>query len=66
MLCVVVVFVGILTFVNIYSVRAATRIQDIFTTAKILALIILIATGLVMIGKGKCPLHKHSRGMGAD
>ncbi|XP_064611032.1 large neutral amino acids transporter small subunit 1-like [Liolophura sinensis] len=47
------VCICILTFVNIYSVRAATRIQDIFTTAKILALIIIIITGLVMIGKGE-------------
>lgn len=33
--------------------RAATRIQNVFTVAKILALVIITLTGLVMIGQGK-------------
>lgn len=45
---------GILTFVNLVSVRAATRIQDVFTVAKILALIIITITGFVLIGQGEC------------
>ncbi|XP_052061260.1 large neutral amino acids transporter small subunit 1-like isoform X1 [Mytilus californianus] len=45
--------ISILTFINVYSVRAATRIQDVFTVAKILALIIITLTGLVMIGQGE-------------
>lgn len=45
--------ISILTFINVYSVRAATRIQDVFTIAKILALIIITLTGLVMIGQGE-------------
>ncbi|XP_052817176.1 large neutral amino acids transporter small subunit 2-like [Mya arenaria] len=45
--------ISILTFVNIYSVRAATKIQDFFTVAKLLALLLLIITGAVMIGKGE-------------
>jgi amino acid transporter len=44
---------GILTFINVYSVRAATRIQDIFTVAKILALIIITLTGIVLMCQGK-------------
>ncbi|KAH9499797.1 Large neutral amino acids transporter small subunit 2 [Bulinus truncatus] len=44
---------GLLTFVNAMSVRAATRIQDIFTLAKLLALVIIILTGFVQIGKGE-------------
>jgi amino acid transporter len=43
---------GILTFVNVMNVRWATRIQDIFTVAKLLALVIIIMTGLVMLGMG--------------
>ncbi|KAK3578466.1 hypothetical protein CHS0354_038556 [Potamilus streckersoni] len=42
-----------LTAINIYSVRAATRIQDVFTFAKLLALSIIIITGLILIGKGE-------------
>ncbi|KAK0045007.1 Y+L amino acid transporter 2 [Biomphalaria pfeifferi] len=45
--------ISILTFVNAMSVRAATRIQDIFTAAKLLALVIIIVTGFVQIGKGE-------------
>ncbi|XP_064641691.1 large neutral amino acids transporter small subunit 1-like isoform X2 [Lineus longissimus] len=45
--------IGILTFVNVMNVRWATRIQDIFTIAKLLALVIIIMTGLVMLGMGK-------------
>lgn len=45
--------ISILTFINVYSVRAATRIQDIFTVAKILALIIITLTGIVLMGQGE-------------
>ncbi|XP_061163232.1 large neutral amino acids transporter small subunit 1-like [Saccostrea echinata] len=45
--------ISILTFVNLISVRAATRIQDLFTIAKILALIIITITGFVLIGQGE-------------
>jgi amino acid transporter len=36
---------GFLTFVNCYNVKWATLIQDWFTSAKIIALVVIIAGG---------------------
>lgn len=45
--------ISTLTYVNVTSVRMATRIQDLFTIAKLLALLIIIATGIFLIAKGE-------------
>lgn len=50
--CLSAVCLLILAFVNAYSVRLSTRVQDFFTYAKMLALILIIITGFVRIGMG--------------
>ncbi|KAH1009775.1 hypothetical protein HUJ04_002083 [Dendroctonus ponderosae] len=42
----------VLTFVNCYDVRWATRVQDVFTYAKLLALFIIIAAGIYQLYQG--------------
>ncbi|XP_054730586.1 Y+L amino acid transporter 2 [Anastrepha obliqua] len=43
----------VLTFINCWDVKWATAVQDIFTYAKLLALFIIIATGVYQLYLGK-------------
>ena len=47
------VCICVLTFVNSWDVTWATRVQDVFTFAKLSALIMIIITGFIQLGKGK-------------
>lgn len=53
----------VLTFVNCWDVKWATRVQDVFTYAKLLALFIIMVTGIVQLCYGECDdsliLHAH-------
>lgn len=45
--------VAVLTFVNCWDVKWATAVQDVFTYAKLLALFVIIGTGIIQLGRGK-------------
>ncbi|EYB88955.1 hypothetical protein Y032_0239g3329 [Ancylostoma ceylanicum] len=44
--------IALLTFINCYNVRLATRFNDTFTIAKVAALVCIIITGLIWLAMG--------------
>ncbi|XP_050740404.1 b(0,+)-type amino acid transporter 1-like isoform X7 [Eriocheir sinensis] len=42
----------LITFINSYSVNLATRVQNIFTAAKLLAILIIVVGGVVKLAQG--------------
>lgn len=62
---IVIFFSVILTFVNCYDVKWATRVQDVFTYAKLLALFIIIGAGLYQLYNGESNIiTQSSKSMG--
>ena len=51
---------GIILFVNCASVKWASRMQIVFTVCKMLAIVMLIVTGLVRLGQGECCVTRNS------
>jgi len=50
---------GILAFINCWDVKWATRVQDVFTYAKLLALFIIIFTGAYQLCTGKSVRYRN-------
>lgn len=46
-------FIAVITIINCISVKLATRVMVFFTAAKLLALVMIIITGLTRLGQGE-------------
>ena len=46
-------FSVLISFINCYSVKLATKVQNFFTVTKLIAIAIITVGGAVMISKGK-------------
>ncbi|KJH47280.1 hypothetical protein DICVIV_06636 [Dictyocaulus viviparus] len=54
-----VLLIVLMTAINCISVRAATFVQDVFTIAKVIALLLIITTGMILLLTGK-PQYRDS------
>lgn len=45
-------FPGLLTYVNCYSVKLSTKVQDFFTYGKLIAIATIVITGFVQLAQG--------------
>ncbi|XP_045125710.1 b(0,+)-type amino acid transporter 1-like isoform X8 [Portunus trituberculatus] len=50
--CGILSLLVLITFINSYSVNLATRVQNIFTAAKLLAILIIVVGGMVKLAQG--------------
>ncbi|VDL89092.1 unnamed protein product [Schistocephalus solidus] len=48
----------LITFINCYSARLATRVQDLFTYGKLIAIAMIIGTGFAQMGLGRVEAFK--------
>nr|VZI33326.1 unnamed protein product [Spirometra erinaceieuropaei] len=48
----------LITFINCYSARLATRVQDLFTYGKLIAIAMIIGTGFAQMGLGRVDAFK--------
>jgi len=42
-----------ITFINSYSVALATKVQNVFTAAKLLAVVIIVIGGITKLAQGE-------------
>lgn len=49
----------LITFINSYSVNLATKVQNIFTAAKLLAILIIVVGGMVKLAQGNTAHLSH-------
>ena len=45
-------FIVIITFINSFSVKLATKVQNVFTAAKLVAIVIIVAGGIYKLAQG--------------